>query len=171
MTQAHSPRALPDRALTEAQLDALLASVGVPLTDAAPNGVPMPLADFNVPCGFPSPASDFAVDDIDLAEELCPHPESCYVLRAGGDSMIDAGIAPGDLIVVDRSQDAHSGDIVLAIVDGAFTVKRFRLVKGRPELHSGNAAANYPTIRPTEFDGFQIVGVIVSSMKKFRRRY
>ncbi|EOF5296667.1 translesion error-prone DNA polymerase V autoproteolytic subunit, partial [Salmonella enterica] len=80
-----------------------------------------------VQCGFPSPAADYIEQRIDLNELLVSHPSSTYFVKATGDSMIDAGINDGDLLVVDSSRTAEHGDIVIAAVDGEFTVKRLQL--------------------------------------------
>lgn len=82
--------------------------------------------------------------------------------------MVDAGIQEGDILMIDRSLEARSGDIVLAVVNGEFTVKRLVIENGVTELRPENAAAGYPAIRPQEFDDFQIEGVLVGSGRKYR---
>jgi len=81
------------------------------------------LIESPVPAGFPSPADDVK-DKIDLNEHLIRRPESTYLIRVQGDSMIDAGIFDGDLLIVDRSIEPTTGDIVIAVVNGDFTVKK-----------------------------------------------
>lgn len=83
-----------------------------------------PLLASRVQAGFPSPADDYVERSLDLNEELIRHPAATYFLRAGGCSMQGAGIHDGDLLVVDRSIDAEVGMVVVAVVDGDFTVKR-----------------------------------------------
>ena len=86
--------------------------------------IAVPLFSDRVPCGFPSPAADYVEQCIDLNELLIQHPSSTYFVKTAGDSMIDAGIGDGDLLVVDSSRTASHGDIVIAAVEGEFTVKR-----------------------------------------------
>lgn len=95
-----------------------------------------PLFSDLVPCGFPSPAQDYVERRIDLNELMIQHPSATYFVKVTGDSMIDAGIGEGDLLVVDSSRKAEHGNIVIAAVDGEFTVKRLHLhpvVMLRPE--------------------------------------
>ncbi|SQC42233.1 Error-prone repair protein UmuD [Klebsiella pneumoniae] len=79
-------------------------------------------------CGFPSPAQDYVEKRIDLNELLVQHPSATYFVKAAGDSMIDAGIDEGDLLVVDSARKAEHGDIVIAAVGGEFTVKKLQLL-------------------------------------------
>lgn len=79
-----------------------------------------------VHAGFPNPAEEAGGFALDLNEYLVKHPVSTYYLRVEGDSMTGAGIASGDIVVVDKSLEARSGDIVVAAVDGEFTLKRFK---------------------------------------------
>lgn len=79
-----------------------------------------------VRAGFPNPAEEAGGFALDLNEYLIKHPVSTYYLRVEGDSMTGAGITSGDLVVVDKSLQAKSGDIVVAAVDGDFTLKRLK---------------------------------------------
>jgi DNA polymerase V len=81
-----------------------------------------------VQCGFPSPAQDYVEKRIDLNELLVQHPSATYFVKAAGDSMINAGIDEGDLLVVDSARKAEHGDIVIAAVGGEFTVKKLQLL-------------------------------------------
>lgn len=81
-------------------------------------------------CGFPSPAQDYVEKRIDLNELLVQHPSATYFVKAAGDSMIDAGIDEGDLLVVDSARKAEHGDIVIAAVGGEFTVKKLQFRRG-----------------------------------------
>ena len=83
----------------------------------------IPLYSHAVPAGFPSPADDYVEARLSLDELLVQRKESTFFVRAKGNSMVGAGIFDGDLLVVDKSLDAHVGDIVVAVVDGDFTVK------------------------------------------------
>lgn len=125
--------------------------------------VALPLFSDLVPCGFPSPAQDYVEQRIDLNELLVQHPSATYFVKASGDSMIDAGIGEGDLLVVDSSRKAEHGDIVIAAVDGEFTVKRLQL---RPtvQLNPENCACSPIIIGSEEtLDVFGVVTFIVKS--------
>ncbi|WP_075182056.1 translesion error-prone DNA polymerase V autoproteolytic subunit [Pantoea sp. 1.19] len=86
-----------------------------------------PLYLERVPCGFPSPAQDYVEKTINLHDMMVQHPSATYFLRVSGESMIGAGIGDGDLLVVDSARTAREGDVVVAAVDGEFTVKMLRL--------------------------------------------
>lgn len=86
----------------------------------------LPLFSERVPCGFPSPAQDYVEDRLDLNKLLIKHPSATYFIKVSGESMRDAGISDGDLLVVDRSLSAVHGDIVIAAIAGEFTVKELR---------------------------------------------
>ena len=80
-----------------------------------------------VECGFPSPARDYTEGSIDLNEKLILHPNATFIVRARGKSMINAGIYPGDLIIVDRSIKPTNGSVVVAVLDGELSIKSFAL--------------------------------------------
>ncbi|HBC6873014.1 TPA: translesion error-prone DNA polymerase V autoproteolytic subunit [Citrobacter koseri] len=124
--------------------------------------VSLPMFSDLVPCGFPSPAQDYVESRIDLNELLVRHPSATYFVKATGDSMRDAGIGEGDLLVVDSSRKAGHGDIVIAAVDGEFTVKRLLLhpaVMLRPE----NSV--YKPIMIGSEDNLEVFGVITYIVK------
>ena len=125
--------------------------------------------DMTVACGFPSPAMDYATDQLSLSELMIRNELSTFFAEAAGDSMVDAGICEGDTLILDRSLEARSGDIVLAFLHGDFTLKRLRIRDGKVELCPENAAANYPVISPGEGDNFSIEGVLIGICRKFRR--
>ncbi|WP_312272790.1 translesion error-prone DNA polymerase V autoproteolytic subunit [Pseudescherichia sp.] len=89
--------------------------------------VALPMFSTLVPCGFPSPAQDYIERRIDLNELMIQHPSATYFVKSSSDSMVEAGIGEGDLLVVDSSRKAEHGNIVIAAVDGEFTVKRLQL--------------------------------------------
>lgn len=111
-----------------------------------------------VSAGFPSPADDYLEDRIDLTRELISNPTSTFLARVRGDSMRDAGLADGDLILIDRSRTPRSGSMVLAWVDGGFTVKTFSLQQGRCLLKAANP--DYPDLEITEESGCHLWGVV-----------
>ena len=115
--------------------------------------------------GFPSPAADYT-DRIDITRELARHPDTTFYARIEGDSMRDAGIFNGDLVVIDRSLQASDGDYVAAYIDGEFTVKEFR-----PDRANGCAwlvphNPDFSPIRVTEDNAFIIWGVITHAIHK-----
>ena len=128
----------------------------------SPGRVCLPLFGHRVAAGFPSPADDYVEDRLDLNELLIQHQEATYFLRVTGDSMVSAGIHPGDLLVVDRAIPAQDGHVVVAEVNGELTVKRLRQVGGMPELHPENPA--YPVIRFKEGQELRIWGVVTSTV-------
>lgn len=124
--------------------------------------------DLTVQCGFPSPAADYAENDLSLNDYFVKNKDATFVIEARGDSMIDAGIYEGDILIIDRSIEPRRGDIVLAYLQGDFTLKKLEFVDGKPELHPQNSSGNYPIIHPGEYDDFQIEGVLVGSGRKYR---
>lgn len=117
----------------------------------------LPLFIELVPCGFPSPAQDYIEQRIDLNKLLIQRPSATYFVRVSGDSMIDAGISDGDMLVVDRSIRAAHGNIVVAAVEGEFTVKRLQL-HPRVSLVPMNSA--YSPIFIDSEDALEIFGVV-----------
>jgi len=121
-------------------------------------GVEIPLFLSGVSAGFPSPASDYVEKTLDLNEYLIKHPAATYFVHVKGDSMIDAGIHSGDLLIVDRSLTPSHNSIVIAMVNGEFTVKRLRKKNGRIYLMPDN-----PDFSPIEVSGdmqVEIWGVV-----------
>lgn len=118
----------------------------------------LPLFLENISAGFPSPAQDYVENRLDLNELIIKHPNSTFFVRVQGDSMCGAGIFSGDLLVVDRSLEASNGKIIVAIVNGEFTVKRLVIEAQRVQLVPANSA--YPAI-PVHSDlDFQVWGVV-----------
>ncbi|TDE10803.1 LexA family protein [Dyadobacter psychrotolerans] len=115
--------------------------------------------------GFPSPAADFIDLTIDLNKELIKNPSSTFLARIEGDSMSDINICNGDIVVIDKSLDATEGKIIVAFLNGAFTVKRIQFEKKGCWLVAENP--KYPAIRVTEESDFQIWGVVVHVIKSF----
>lgn len=122
----------------------------------------LPLFSDLVQCGFPSPAADYVEQRIDLNELLVTHPSSTYFVKAAGDSMIEAGISDGDLLVVDSSRTAEHGDIVIAAVEGEFTVKRLQL---RPTVQLNPMNSAYSPIVAGSEDTLHVFGVVTFIVK------
>lgn len=124
-----------------------------------------PLFSSRVEAGFPSPADDYLEGALDLNAHLVKNPASTFFVRVSGDSMIGAGIASGDLLVVDRSLAPESGNVVIAVLDGELTVKRLWRDGGRVELRADNPA--YAPIRLSgamELDVWGVVRHVVHSV-------
>ncbi len=116
----------------------------------------------SVVAGFPSPAEQYLEPTLDLNELLIKRPAATFFVRVEGDSMIDEGIREGDLLVVDRSIRPASGDVIIAAVDGEFTVKTFR--RDKDGVHLIPANKNYPIIdlkRGQELDYFGKVTAVI----------
>lgn len=116
--------------------------------------------DCKVPAGFPSPALDYMQKRIDLNEELIKHPLSTFFIECEGTSMIDAFIPPKARLLIDRSLTAKNGDIVLAIVNGEFTVKYLRKNEHKCWLVPANR--KYKEIEITADLDFTVWGVVIS---------
>lgn len=112
----------------------------------------------SIPAGFPSPAADYVMEEIDLGKELIQHPNSTYIVQVTGDSMIDAFIPPNARLVVDRSVKPKNGSIVVAAVNGEFTVKRF--IKNSSGIRLMPANKKYPPIPITEGMELVLWGVV-----------
>ena len=119
----------------------------------------IPIASEHVAAGFPSPADDYMEMGIDLNEKLIRHPSSTFFLQVSGESMTGAGIHDGDLLVVDRSVDPRPGRVVVAVLDGAFTLKRLVRYRGRLRLEA--AHPNYPALELHRCSDVQIWGVAI----------
>ncbi|MFH0857254.1 MAG: LexA family transcriptional regulator [Candidatus Magasanikbacteria bacterium] len=117
----------------------------------------------SVQAGFPTTAEEEDVGTLSLDEFLIDNPDATYMLSVAGDSMIDAGIVQGDMVVVDRAKDPKSGDIVVADVDGDWTLKYFVQRGGKVFLRAANK--NYPDIHPQ--DELVIGGVVTSVIRKY----
>ncbi|HPR31456.1 MAG TPA: translesion error-prone DNA polymerase V autoproteolytic subunit [Prolixibacteraceae bacterium] len=126
--------------------------------------IELPLYQTGISAGFPSPADDYIEDRIDLNTELIKNPSSTFFGKVNGDSMIDAGIGNGDLIVIDKSIEPRNNSIVVCIIDGEFTVKRFRKTSDGCFLIPENK--KYPPIKVTTENDFRIWGTVTYSIKK-----
>ena len=125
----------------------------------------LPLAAHRVAAGFPSPATDYLEDGLDLNDYLVQHPAATFLFSVQGHSMQGAGILDGDKVVVDRAVDARHGHIVVAAVDGEFTLKRLYQRHNRVELHPENPA--FPPIQFTGSTQLQIWGVVVGVVRRY----
>ena len=120
----------------------------------------VPMYSNKVAAGFPSPADDYLEDKIDLNQYLVKHPAATFLVRASGESMINAGIFPDDILVVDRSLKAEDGKVVIAVVDNELTVKRYRKRGKNIVLEPENEAYD-PIIISEESEAF-VWGVVTN---------
>ena len=133
--------------------------------DSATKKFRIPLLNDSVSAGFPSPADDYTEENIDLNEHLISNPFSTFFLRVKGDSMINAGIKDKDLIIVDKSLIAKPGNIVIAMIDGEFTIKRLSVKNDELYLKAENH--NYPDFSFKNHIDVQIWGVVIYSIHSY----
>jgi DNA polymerase V len=119
----------------------------------------------HVCAGFPSPAEDLGAQRIDLTKVLIKHPQATYLLKASGHSMVDAGIFDSDILVVDRAVKPRHNHIVVAVVDGDFTVKRLHQRAGQIKLKAANPT--FADITPKDGQEIVIWGVVTATIKQF----
>jgi DNA polymerase V len=124
----------------------------------------LPLYLATAPAGFPSPAEDYIDKKIDLNEHLVRHPAATFFVRVDGDSMRDAGVASGDILVVDRALEPKDGSIVVAALDGELTVKRLRRRDGKLFLVPENP--DYQPVEVAPEASFMVWGVVTYIIHK-----
>ena len=112
-----------------------------------------------IPAGFPSPADDYIENSLDLNEYLVKHPAATFFVKVTGDSMTGAGINSGDILIVDRSVNAVNGSVIVAILNGEFTVKRFFRYGSVVQLSPDNPA--YNPIEVKTGSDFEVWGVVM----------
>jgi DNA polymerase V len=117
----------------------------------------------SAPAGFPSPADDYLEGPLDFNELLIKNASATFAVRIAGDSMTGAGLFPGDIAVVDRAVTPQDKCVVLALLDGGFTIKRYRRRRDRVWLQAENPA--YPDITINDGCDFQVWGVITKSIR------
>jgi DNA polymerase V len=119
-----------------------------------------PLFLASVSAGFPSPAEDYIEGRLDLNRHLIKHPAATFFVRVAGDSMIGAGIHPGDILVVDRALEPQDSNVVIAVIDGELTVKRISQRHGKLFLLPDNQA--YEPLEILAEMEFEVWGVVTS---------
>lgn len=132
-----------------------------------PDRLPLPIVEGRVRAGFPSPADDFAIKRQDLNDLLITHPLATFYWQVSGKSMVEAGIDDGDLLVVNRALTPLHRHIVVAQVDGDFTVKYLYKRGGRVKLTTANPT--FPEITFKEGQQLIICGVVTCAIKRFVR--
>ena len=128
----------------------------------------IPLAKEPVSAGFPSPAEDYIELGIDLNKHLIKNPIGTFFLRVSGNSMNNAGIYNNDLLIIDRSINPNPGHIVVALLDGEFTLKR--LIKKQDNYYLKADKENYPAINLYEYIDIQIWGVAIYSIHELQKQ-
>ena len=126
--------------------------------------IDVPFYQSNVPAGFPSPAENFMDLDLSLQDYLVQNPSATFCVRVTGDSMKNAGISSGDVMIIDRSLEPKNNTIVLAVLDGEFTVKRIQ--KKADELFLKPENKDFKAIQITEEMNFQVWGVVTHIIHK-----
>ena len=135
------------------------------LFDSNTKNFRIPLLTDSVSAGFPSPADDYTEENIDLNEHLISNPFITFFLRVKGDSMINAGIKDKDLIIVAKSLTARPGNIIIAMIDGEFTIKRLSIKNNELYLKAENH--NYPDFEFKHHIDVQIWGVVIYSIHSY----
>jgi DNA polymerase V len=123
----------------------------------------VPLVSSSVAAGFPSPADDYLDRPLDFNELLIDNVAATFAVRIAGESMVGAGLFPGDIAVVDRSKNPANGCVVLALVDGEFTIKRYRRRRGTIVLQAENPKFCDLTIEGDT--AFEVWGVITKAIR------
>ena len=121
------------------------------------------LMEQGISAGFPSPADDFKEIRISLDRELVKNSDATFYAKVSGDSMINAGLSDGDLIVIDRSLDPENNKIAVCFIDGDFTVKR--IIKKGPDLYLKPENKNYKPIKIDQENQLQIWGIVTYVIK------
>lgn len=125
--------------------------------------IELPIVKSGISAGFPSPADDFLDSSIDLNKELIKHPSSTFYGRVRGNSMINAGLNDGDLLVIDKSLEPRNGKIAVCYIDGEFTIKRIKIDKDCVYLLPANT--EYNPIKVTADNDFIVWGIVTNVIK------
>ena len=137
---------------------------GRPIACEARTSILTKLFTSRVAAGFPSPADDYLDHPLDFNEVLIAHPAATFAVRVTGESMIGIGIYPGDIAVVDRALTATDDSIILGILDGEFTIKRYRRTTLGLALEAANPS--HRTITINENQSFEVWGVVRHTIRK-----
>ena len=126
--------------------------------------VELPVATESIQAGFPAPNGGYIDGKLDVNEFLISSPHSTYIYKVSGESMIDAGIMPGDYVLVDSSIEPSNGDVVVALVDGEYTIKEL-VLSNPPKLVPRNC--EYAPVQITENSLVTIIGPVISVVRKY----
>lgn len=138
-------------------------------SDLSSNDMSVSYIDAAIKAGFPSPAQDYLTGTIDLNKELIRHKETTFLARVSGNSLQEAGICDGDIIVIDKSLEAKSGDFVVAFIDGEFTLKEFRHDEKENCAWLIPHNKDYAPIKVTDENEFLVWGVLTYTIKQLHR--
>lgn len=127
-------------------------------------GIEIPFFDVGVAAGNPSYVSEYFPDSINLSRDLVKNPKATFCVRVSGQSMVGAGIDDGDLLIVDKELQAKEGQIILAVINGDYTVKRLLQKEDGYYLQPENPA--FEPLKITQFMDFRIWGVVTGLIKK-----
>jgi DNA polymerase V len=130
--------------------------------------ISLPYASGGIKAGFPSPAQDLMDTAIDLNKELIHNQASTFFGRVKGDSMCDAGLEDGDILIIDKAPEPQNGDMAVCYIDGEFTLKYIRIEKEVVWLVPANEA--YQPIKVTAENDFLIWGIVTYSIRNHKRR-
>ncbi len=128
-----------------------------------PSTTTIAYVDEGISAGFPSPAEDFKESRISLDKELIKHPEATFYARVSGDSMVNAGLDDGDLLIIDRSLEPQNNKIAVCFIDGEFTVKRLKIQGKKVTLMPENP--KYKPIKVTPESDLIIWGIVTYVIK------
>ena len=141
----------------------LLTIVPIDLT----TNLPLPYADGGIKAGFPNIAQDYLEQAIDLNKELVKHPANTFYGRVSGDSMIDAGVSDGDILVIDKLVEPSNGDMAVCYIDGEFTLKYIKIELDVIWLVPANK--EFQPIKVTSENDFLIWGIVTYCIKKVKK--
>ena len=129
---------------------------------------PLPIARVTIPCGtgFPSPADDYLEERLDLNKLLIKHPAATYYARAEGESMKGAGIYPGDILIVDRAIETIKGRVIVALLNGEFTVKRYYVDNALSKTYLVPENPDFYPHEITPETDFKVWGVVTYNVHK-----
>lgn len=127
--------------------------------------IELPVALEAVEAGFPAPNGGYVDGSLDVNEFLVAHPGSTFIYCVNGHSMEDAGILPGDYVLVDTTVPVQDGDIVVASIDNEYTIKELHL---KPHPHFVARSKDYPDIEPDELSEVRIVGTVTGVVRRYR---
>lgn len=129
--------------------------------------LPLPFSDGGIRAGFPSPSQDYMDKTLDLNSELIHNPAATFYCKVVGDSMVDAGVQPGDLLVIDRSVVPTSGCLAVCVLNGEFTLKELDLSqRNHQQIRLIPHNASYPVIEVHDTDQFEVWGVVTYIIHK-----
>ena len=126
----------------------------------------LPIYLCKVEAGFPSPAENYVEQELDLKEHLIRNSDSTFLVRATGKSMVNVGISPGDILIVDRSLEAKNNSIIIVSIDGELTVKRLIKDKNNKKLYLKSENLDYPNIDLKIESDTMVWGVVTYSIHK-----